>query len=783
MKNLNISLIAFLVGSALFASHIATAASAPQPESLGEDVVSETYNAETGLPLHIYRFDPPGHKPHVDRRPAAVFFFGGGWVGGSVRQFEQHARYLAKRGVVAFLADYRVKSRHGTGPDACVTDGKSAVRWIRLNADRLGVDPERIAAGGGSAGGHVAAAAGICDGFDSPAGAPVTVSSKPNALLLFNPVYDNSPTGFGHAAAKSWFPTISPAHNITTDDPPTIVFLGSKDKLIPVQTAQKFHSDLETAGIKSELWLYEDQPHGFFNENKCQRCFIDTVLRMDAFLVSLGWLEGAADRATLHGLLREPLDNPNIIVVMCDDLGYGDVHCLNPEHGKIPTPHADQLAREGMVFTDAHSGSSVCTPTRYGLLTGRYSWRTPLQRGVTQGFAPCLITADRPTVASFLQQQGYKTSIIGKWHLNFQYLDPRTDQPLKRAGRQLAPVGARILDGPITRGFDYFHGFHHAGDMQAVIENDRVIEHDDEVNMLPRLTAQAVEQIEILAQIKRPFFLYVPLGSPHTPILPSPEWKGKSGLGDYGDFVMQTDHALGEVMSALRRSGCEDNTLLIFTSDNGCSKAANIPELAKKGHCVSGPYRGSKADLWEGGHRVPFLARWPNRVSPDSTSLQSICLTDLFATVADILLTDLPVNSAEDSVSFLPAMDGQLIPSVRSGIVHHSISGHFGYRRDNWKLLLSRGSGGWTSPNEKEAQKQGFPPAQLYQLNADRAETHNLAAEHPEAVAKLLALLEADVERGRSTPGNTATNDTSNIVLWKSGTPKDLGKAITKKTR
>ena len=778
MKIIPTALISAVLTSTFAVAIGSAAAATPQPESLGEDVVAEIYNPGSDQPLRIHRFDPPGHKPQVDRRPAVVFFFGGGWVGGDIRQFEQHARYLATRGMVAFLADYRVKSRHGTGPDACVADGKAAIRWIRTNATRLGVDPDRIAAGGGSAGGQVAAAAGMCDGLDPTAERAASISSKPNALLLFNPVYDNGPNGWGHAAAKAWFPAISPAHNITTDDPPTTVFLGTADKLISVETAKRFDAALKDAGVTSELWLYPDEPHGFFNERSSQTCFIDTVLRMDAFLASLGWLEGPADRTLLHKQLNQPLTQPNIVVVMCDDLGYGDVHCLNPEHGKIATPHADQLAHEGLIFTDAHSGSSVCTPTRYGLLTGRYSWRTRLQRGVTQGYAPCLIAAGRPTVASFLQTQGYKTSIVGKWHLDFQYLDPVTQEPLHRKQQRLPPVGARIPDGPISRGFDYFHGFHHAGDMQAVIQNDRVIEHDDEINMLPRLTTQAVNQIETLSQTQQPFFLYVPLSSPHTPILPSPEWQGKSGLGDYGDFVMQTDHALGEIMSAIERSGCEDKTLLIFTSDNGCSKAANIPELARQGHHVSGPYRGSKADLWEGGHRVPFIVRWPGRIKQGSTCQQSLCLTDLFATVAEILLTNLPDGSAEDSVSFLPALTGQLISPVRSGIVHHSISGHFGYRHDNWKLLLAHGSGGWTSPKEQKAREQGLPAAQLYRLDRDPAETENLAAKNPETFGKLLGLLKADVDRGRSTPGNNATNDTTDIRLWKSGEPQNLGSAV-----
>ena len=267
---------------------------------------AEVYKKASGDDLWIYRFDPEGHEPANDKRPAAVFFFGGGWNGGTVTQFEQHSQYLAARGMVAFVADYRVKSRQKTGPDACVADGKSAIRWVRQNAERLGIDPERIAAGGGSAGGHVAATTGICDGLDDSAESDSKISSKANALLLFNPVYDNGPEGYGHERAKPWFPAISPAHNITKDDPPTIVFLGTEDGLIPVSTGKKFDADLKAAGVKAELWTYEGQPHGFFNERKSQKAFLDTVLKMDAFLVSLEWLEGEADEVKLKSLLKTP---------------------------------------------------------------------------------------------------------------------------------------------------------------------------------------------------------------------------------------------------------------------------------------------------------------------------------------------------------------------------------------------------------------------------------------------------------------------------------------------
>ncbi|MBK1855848.1 arylsulfatase [Verrucomicrobiaceae bacterium 5K15] len=460
---------------------------------------------------------------------------------------------------------------------------------------------------------------------------------------------------------------------------------------------------------------------------------------------------------------------PNIVYVMCDDLGYGDIQILNPERGKIATPHVDKLAKAGMIFTDAHSGSSVCTPTRYGLLTGRYSWRTHLQKGVVQGFAPCLIAPKRPTVASFLKSNGYHTAIVGKWHLNFRYQDPKSGENLKRKKKKSpAPVGSKIPDGPVHRGFDYFHGFHHAGDMQCVVENDEVIAHDPEINMLPRIKEKAVAYIDERAKTDpdQPFFLYVPFGSPHTPILPTKAWQGKSGLGAYADFVMETDDAFGAILTALDRNGFADNTLVIFTSDNGCSKAAKIPDLQKQGHFPSAHLRGSKADIWDGGHRVPFIARWPGKIKAASTSDQLLCMTDVFATCADLLGKELPADSAEDSVSFLPAFKGEAISSTREGVVHHSISGHFAYRMGKWKLCLAKASGGWSAPKENQA-PQGSPKGQLYDMDADPGETNNLYTSKPEVVQQLLKQLTVDVTSGRSTNGPKSDNDFEPIKLWK----------------
>jgi len=457
---------------------------------------------------------------------------------------------------------------------------------------------------------------------------------------------------------------------------------------------------------------------------------------------------------------------PNIVYVMCDDLGWGEVHCYNPEHGKIQTPNVDRLAEQGMRFTDAHSGSSVCTPTRYGLLTGRYSWRTRLQGGVVQGYAPCLIAEDRPTVASYLKSHGYHTAIIGKWHLNNLYLNPETGKPYNNR-RQAPPIGATLPDGPTNRGFDYFHGFHHSRHMQAVIENGEVIEHDEPINMLPRLTTKAVEYIEERGKGDKPFFLYVPLNSPHGPIVPSKPWQGKSGMGAFADFVMQTDHALGEICKALDRAGLTKNTIVIFTSDNGTSRIADFEQLAGFGHVYDAELRGSKADIWDGGHRVPFIVRWPGKVEPGSTSDQLICHTDLFATVAELIDQPLPENAAEDSVSFLPALHGRPIETTREGVIHHSISGHFAYRAGDWKLVLARGSGGWSSPKERQVPDDA-PRAQLYNMGEDQREQNNLYLARPELAKRLLAMLEDDVTSGRSTDGPASSNDLAEVDLWKS---------------
>ena len=376
-----------------------------------------------------------------------------------------------------------------------------------------------------------------------------------------------------------------------------------------------------------------------------------------AFLVNIS-LTGTA-----HA--QEKQRTPNVVYILCDDLGYGDVHALNPQRGKIPTPNIDRLASQGRVFTDAHSGSSVCTPSRYGILTGRYCWRTKVQSGVLNGNSGPIIAPNRVTVASLLKEHGYTTACIGKWHLGLQF-GPRT-------------YADPIEDGPLQHGFETFFGISASLDMPpfAFIENDRFTQLPtatkkwvrsgpaapdfEAVDVLPTLTKKAVDYINVHAagaRTGKPFFLYLAMTSPHTPLVPSPQWQGKSPLGSYGDFVMQTDWEAGEVLNALDSAGVADNTLVIFTSDNGCAPYIGVAKLEAQGHFPGADLRGYKADIWDGGHRIPFIARWPGKVRAGSSSDQLIGLTDLLATCADLVGVKLPDNAGEDSVSILPALCG-----------------------------------------------------------------------------------------------------------------------------
>jgi arylsulfatase A-like enzyme len=480
---------------------------------------------------------------------------------------------------------------------------------------------------------------------------------------------------------------------------------------------------------------------------------------------------------------------PNFVYILADDLGYGDVRCLNPG-GKIATPHMDRLAAAGMRFTDAHSSSAVCTPTRYGIMTGRYNWRSRLKSGVQGGMSPDLIEPGRATVASFLKEQGYKTACIGKWHLGFDWkrkegAPPFTDNIEKGSDGWNADFARPFGGGPLGVGFEHYFGIAASLDMvpYTFLQNNRVLEIPtadksfpmtagkaksgatrlgpaansfEAENVLPELTKRAVSLIHESAGASKegkPFFLYMPLNAPHTPIAPSEAWRGKSGISPYADFVMQTDATLGAVLDALQQEGVLENTLVVMTSDNGCSPLADFEELAAHGHNPSFTFRGTKADIFDGGHHIPFIASWPAKIPAGSACRELVCLNDWFATVADILEKTLPENTAEDSTSILPLLRGEQT-GVRKTLVHHSVNGTFAIRQGPWKLILAADSGGWSEPRPNSPAAKQLPASQLYNMNDDGAEAVNRAAEHPEVVARLTKQLLQEIANGSTRTPN-----------------------------
>ena len=454
---------------------------------------------------------------------------------------------------------------------------------------------------------------------------------------------------------------------------------------------------------------------------------------------------------------------PNIVFILADDMGYGDVHALNPK-SRIPTPHLDQLSASGMTFTDAHTPSAVCTPTRYGLLTGRYCWRSRLKRGVLNGYGTPLIEPDRQTVAGFLKQAGYHTGIVGKWHLGLEL-------PKSANGKELdfsKPVG----NGPPQRGFDYSYIIPASLDFPpyVYIENgkstnaetvtqkgigfpgflrkgprskDLVME-----NCLDDLLKQATGYIQRQSGTKQPFFLYFPLPAPHKPVLPHPRFHDKTKLGPYGDFIVQVDWTVGQVIEAIQRAGIRDNTLVIYSSDNGSfmyrqettSQADHVTDRTvqayqSRHHTSNHVFRGTKADIWEAGHHVPFFASWPGQIAAGSHNGETICLTDFFATAAGVVKRSLPATVAQDSFNLEPLMRGNTWDTPRAPVIHHSAAGMFAVRSGKWKLVLGNGSGGREMPRGKAFQK----PYQLFDLSSDLSERHNVIDQFPEVAARLEA--------------------------------------------
>ncbi|MEQ6118199.1 arylsulfatase [Reichenbachiella sp. MALMAid0571] len=469
--------------------------------------------------------------------------------------------------------------------------------------------------------------------------------------------------------------------------------------------------------------------------------------------------------------------NPNIVIILADDLGYGDPQVYNSE-SKITTPNIDQLAVEGMRFTDAHTPSSVCTPTRYGLLTGRYAWRTELKKSVLWMWDKPLIAKNRLTIPKMLKAKNYTTACIGKWHLGWRWPSnqgsgfmndtiPIGDYRLKGRNElwERIDFSKELGGGPLEAGFDYYFG----DDVPnfapyTFFENNKLTKIPNQIkpndmyggsgpmsedwkleNVMPEITKRAVKYIEEKTQSDKPFFLYFALTAPHTPIAPTDEFKGKSEAGLYGDFVHEVDWSVGQVVKALKKSGEFENTLIIFTSDNGSPQrdgtnmGGQIASVKKYGHDPSRPWKGMKADIWEGGHRVPFIASWPGKIEANTVNDQLVCLTDIISSVASILKIPKKNDSMEDSWDISPTLFQNNTP-IREDLIHHSIDGTFAIRKGDWKLIEGRNSGGFS----KGLKIDGIPvetEGQLYNIYNDPSEKDNLYASDEIKVRELSQIL------------------------------------------
>lgn len=461
---------------------------------------------------------------------------------------------------------------------------------------------------------------------------------------------------------------------------------------------------------------------------------------------------------------------PNIVVILADDMGYGDVQALN-SGSKIPTPNLNRLADSGLSFTDAHSPSAVCTPTRYGLLTGRYCWRSPLKKGVLRGYSEPLLEPLQPTIPSMLKQRGYQTSCVGKWHLGMKLPFKADAKPNEAwAGDPGIDFEGTITDSPIHHGFDRYFGVCASLDMPpyVYIRNDQFVSvptlqqpavkfphfvregprSADFVieDCLDKLTTEAVAEISRMDQQSEPWFLYMPLTGPHKPTQPHQRFRGKTGLNEYGDFVHQVDWTVGQVLDAVKNGKHADNTLVIFTSDNGSYmrklsddetghvEDSSVQGYLQKNHLANLHWRGTKADIWEAGHRVPFFASWPSQIKTVGNRSSTITHTDIYATLADVASESelLSSSEAEDSVSIIPMFsDPDAKRSV--SVISHSASGMFALRSGPWKLIAGSGSGGRQKPKGKPFEQ----PYQLFNLQDDPSETQDVASQHADVVEDL----------------------------------------------
>lgn len=476
---------------------------------------------------------------------------------------------------------------------------------------------------------------------------------------------------------------------------------------------------------------------------------------------------------------------PNIIFILADDLGYGDMSCTG---GKAPTPYLDSMAKNGVLFSDAHTTSSVCSPSRYSLMTGRYNWRR-LSHGIVWDFAPSLLRKSRTTVADFLRSKGYQTHMVGKWHLGHTWQKlPHGQQrkPQNVPDGEYVKLGwqfdytKRAFGGPFDHGFDSFYGTSASLDIPPFVyikdgfaekiptEQKTILprtgpaaEGFDEYKTLDIFAEKSREVIKRACQKEQPFFLFLSLTSPHNPVSPSKRWWGKSSFGRMGDFLMQTDWVVGEVIQQLQTENELNNTLIMFSSDNGSPFWRNAQSRAV-GHFANGQWRGGKSSIYEGGHRVPFLVQWPNKVQGGRVSNSLITLADFFATAADAIgeHSEIKDHVAEDSFSFLPDLIGNGI-TKRENAILHALDGTFAIRQGRWKLIFAPDSGGWDNPKPKPASERWLTDTllQLYDLESDPQEKQNVWKENPEIVQALITAMGQIAHRGRSTPGAVQLND------------------------
>ncbi|MCH7916589.1 MAG: arylsulfatase [Planctomycetes bacterium] len=473
-------------------------------------------------------------------------------------------------------------------------------------------------------------------------------------------------------------------------------------------------------------------------------------------------------------------DKPNIVLIYTDDQGYGDCSLLNPE-AKFQTPNIDRIGRDGIVFTDGHSSDTVCTPSRYALLTGRYSWRTRLKKGVINSTAKPLVSTARATLATLLKRNGYHTAMVGKWHL----------------GMDFEENGKKIADGPLNKGFDYFFGIPASMNYGycAWYENEtatmppflftkkkpnslvkvdprayritppysetpkhgniKVAADFEDVLVLERFTEKAVAWIESVHDDARPFFLYFPLTSPHKPVIPQERFRGKSKAGAYGDFMVETDHWVGEIIQALERHGIYQDTLIIFSSDNGPENTWK-KRIDRFEHYSAGKYRGGKRDIYEGGHRVPFLISWPKGIASGRRYDGPVNQVDIYATLAEIVGDRVGQHEAEDSVSFAPVLRNEAF--TRVPMIHHSSRGGFAIRAGDWKLVVGAG---------REAAEPANGLMELYDLKDDPAETTNVIGQHPGVAERLKDMITEIILKGRTGEGSEASNDTPVEMWWR----------------